>query len=656
MDSLIIFKSYIDRRIEEIKKEYSKTDYLNKISNILSTLYSLLRNKEFEKINFEELKEALFFVYTDENIDDKISKTKEAISIITLFGDADIPQIKLVNDYLEKMANSILSAKESIESTIDKTKKEYHSQLSEYEKYQDLVDKDRINRHLNEEELKKFFEFLNKSLLEKEIILKLTELFAKDSIEYVIRTQHMKDVKIQSQLEKNASRVKRTFQARNKENISSSSQVIYSLTEDESKIYNQILSIIKVLEEDIVLTHDSLVDILRDDYSLDSRVKVYDSSDDKFNLVLGDLKKNLLPNFEKNKKKILSIFNYIVQIYDSEYGKEKEKFVSTIPDFTKEELSEIEKYLKIFNEELKKYNSLSDIDKNMFHSIIELINAGEDAEISNKFSLEYVKKFILLKRLNELFNEYHDYRNDEEEHFKLDLYDEFTASITQLMNDIKNTINKLNEELNKKIGNPEKPKQYTSERKTIFIFLPLGNDEYSICEDQEEILKNKRQVMKNVADGLYTFSRTDFYTFKKDMADRIKNIEPTENVISYKDEINPYRFRKGEARIAYIKVPVTAKNQEKIKEAYDTSRADIVLIIGCSSKLDGSSYTYSEFNRRIAKEIYNIRYIINLFSHDFDEATFRQAATLIDDADKICEQLYKDPTKLLRNKKSREEL
>ena len=302
------------------------------------------------------------------------------------------------------MANSILSAKESIESTIDKTKKEYHSQLSEYEKYKDLVYKDRINRHLNEEELKKFFEFLNKSLLEKEIILKLTELFAKDSIEYVIRTQSMKDVKIQSQLKKNASRVKRTFQARNKENISSSSQVIYSLTEDESKIYNQILSIIKVLEEDIVLTHDSLVDILRDDYSLDSRVKVYDSSDDKFNLVLGDLKKNLLPNFEKNKKEILSIFNYIVQIYDSEYGKEKEKFVSTIPDFTKEELSEIEKYLKIFNEELKKYNSLSDIDKNMFHSIIELINAGEDAEISNKFSLEYVKKFILLKRLNELFN------------------------------------------------------------------------------------------------------------------------------------------------------------------------------------------------------------------------------------------------------------
>ena len=40
----------------------------------------------------------------------------------------------------------------------------------------------------------------------------------------------------------------------------------------------------------------------------------------------------------------------------------------------------------------------SDIDKNMFHSIIELINAGEDAEISNKFSLEYVKKFILLKQ------------------------------------------------------------------------------------------------------------------------------------------------------------------------------------------------------------------------------------------------------------------
>ena len=37
----------------------------------------------------------------------------------------------------------------------------------------------------------------------------------------------------------------------------------------------------------------------------------------------------------------------------------------------------------------------------------------------------------------------------------------------------------------------------------------------------------------------------------------------------------------------------------------------------------------------------------NLFSTDFDDASFKAATELIDDSDKYCERLYKDPFKKL---------
>lgn len=88
--------------------------------------------------------------------------------------------------------------------------------------------------------------------------------------------------------------------------------------------------------------------------------------------------------------------------------------------------------------------------------------------------------------------------------------------------------------------------------------------------------------------------------------------------------------------------------KKKIKEAYGVEKADVLLIIECSTKMnDSSKGTYNAVNRRIAKEIGNIRYVFNLFSTDFDDASFKAATELIDDSDKYCERLYKDPFKKL---------
>lgn len=78
----------------------------------------------------------------------------------------------------------------------------------------------------------------------------------------------------------------------------------------------------------------------------------------------------------------------------------------------------------------------------------------------------------------------------------------------------------------------------------------------------------------------------------------------------------------------------------------------LLLEIGCNITAiykmnDSSKGTYNAVNRRIAKEIGNIRYVFNLFSTDFDDASFKAATELIDDSDKYCERLYKDPFKKL---------
>ena len=153
--------------------------------------------------------------------------------------------------------------------------------------------------------------------------------------------------------------------------------------------------------------------------------------------------------------------------------------------------------------------------------------------------------------------------------------------------------------------------------------------------------------MKDVANGLHGFSVNDFYTYISSPETNNRNLLPDKKIKDYSEEVKPYRLRKVNARFAYTKLSLTASNQEKIKEAYGLEKADVLLIIGCSAKVSGSKDTYTEFNRRIAKEIDSIRYILNLFRTDFDDASFKAAAGLIDDSEKYCERLYKDPFKKL---------
>lgn len=85
--------------------------------------------------------------------------------------------------------------------------------------------------------------------------------------------------------------------------------------------------------------------------------------------------------------------------------------------------------------------------------------------------------------------------------------------------DILRRLNKQYELLNSKEDNNDKTNDasvishYTPDRKTLFVFLPLSDGNYSIVDDQQEIFKTFKKAMSSVAKGLYAPSVTGFLIF-----------------------------------------------------------------------------------------------------------------------------------------------
>ena len=664
MDDLNVLKKYIGEKIKSIEENDKLIEQKQQQVAKLEKIYSPLISGNYANIDKNYLRDCFGFIFEDEDVNLIIERIYQSITIVSDDRFAKEPQKPVAEEYLNKINTLLLTNIEKLKENIMKIKSEADDKISEYEEYFDLIKDGKIVRHLNENELKKFFKFLNESSLDKKVILSLTVLFSKDSLDYAENLRKLKIVREETVKKDNVAKVKEQIKQQNRNKVEEPktevAEVEFALTSEENEIYYKILEIMNILTNDIELSHDALVDILSDDYSLETRKSIYDSTDDKFNLILEDLKVNLIPNFKDNKDDIIGIFKYIIDLFNEEYKKQEEvEFVSQVEDFSEEEKKEIEKYLEIANRELEYYDSLDKKDKDMIESIRTVIaeDSENKIEISPKFSLNYVKYFDLIDKFNSAYEEYLKYRGMEREFIELGDEEAMNSCLVSQMIEIRDILRRLNKQyelLNSKEDNNDKTNDasvinhYTPDRKTLFVFLPLSDGNYSIVDDQQEIFKTLKKTMSSVAKGLYAPSVTGFDLYISGQGKKSDKVKPDDDIPGYRDEVSPYRYKHGAARITYARIPISASNQEKIKEAYGVEKADVLLIIECSTKMnDSSKGVYNDVNRRIAKEIGNIRYVFNLFSTDFDDASFKAAAELIDDSDKYCERLYKDPFKKL---------
>ena len=664
MDDLNVLKKYIGEKIKSIEENNKLIEQKQQQVAKLEKIYSPLISGNYANIDKNYLRDCFDFIFEGEDINLIIERIYQSITIVSDDRFAKEPQKPVAEEYLNKINTLLLTNIEKLKENIMKIKSEADDKISEYEEYFDLIKDGKIVRHLNENELKRFFKFLNESSLDKNVILSLTVLFSKDSLDYAENLRKLKIVREETVKKDNVAKVKEQIKQQNRNKVEGPktevAEVEFALTSEENEIYYKILEIMNILTNDIELSHDALADVLSDDYSLEARKSIYDSTDDKFNLILEDLKVNLIPNFKDNKDDVISIFKYIIDLFNEEYKKQEEvEFVSQVEDFSEEEKKEIEKYLEIANRELEYYDSLDKKDKDMIESIRTVIaeDSENKIEISPKFSLNYVKYFDLIDKFNSAYEEYLKYRGMEREFIELGDEEAMNSCLVSQMIEIRDILRRLNKQyelLNNKEDNNDKTNDasvinhYTPDRKTLFVFLPLSDGNYSIVDDQQEIFKTLKKTMSSVAKGLYAPSVTGFDLYISGQGKKSDKVKPDDDIPGYRDEVSPYRYKHGAARITYARIPISASNQEKIKEAYGVEKADVLLIIECSTKMnDSSKGVYNDVNRRIAKEIGNIRYVFNLFSTDFDDASFKAAAELIDDSDKYCERLYKDPFKKL---------
>lgn len=664
MDDLNVLKKYIGEKIKSIEENDKLIEQKQQQVAKLEKIYSPLISGNYANIDKNYLRDCFGFIFEDEDVNLIIERIYQSITIVSDDRFAKEPQKPVAEGYLNKINTLLLTNIEKLKENIMKIKSEADDKISEYEEYFDLIKDGKIVRHLNENELKRFFKFLNESSLDKNVILSLTVLFSKDSLDYAENLRKLKIVREETVKKDNVAKVKEQIKQQNRNKVEEPktevAEVEFALTSEENEIYYKILEIMNILTNDIELSHDALADVLSDDYSLETRKSIYDSTDDKFNLILEDLKVNLIPNFKDNKDDVISIFKYIIDLFNEEYKKQEEvEFVSQVEDFSEEEKKEIEKYLEIANRELEYYDSLDKKDKDMIESIRTVIaeDSENKIEISPKFSLNYVKYFDLIDKFNSAYEEYLKYRGMEREFIELGDEEAMNSCLVSQMIEIRDILRRLNKQyelLNNKEDNNDKTNDasvinhYTPDRKTLFVFLPLSDGNYSIVDDQQEIFKTLKKTMSSVAKWLYAPSVTGFDLYISGQGKKSDKVKPDDDIPGYRDEVSPYRYKHGAARITYARIPISASNQEKIKEAYGVEKADVLLIIECSTKMnDSSKGVYNDVNRRIAKEIGNIRYVFNLFSTDFDDASFKAAAELIDDSDKYCERLYKDPFKKL---------
>ena len=363
MDSLNEFKKYIEMQINNIAENGKLIEQSQNLVNKLENLYVLLATGNYSNIDLNNFKDCLNFIFEGEDVNLIIEKINQSITIVNDNIFAAAPQRPVAEEHLNKINALVLKNIEKLKENIMKIKAEVDDKVFDYREYSDLIKDGQIVRHLSDKDLKKFFDFLKQSSLDQNVVLDLTVLFCKDSIDYAENLRKLRIAKEEAVKKDNVAKVKEQIKKQNKVEIEETnvevSEVRLTLTPEENEIYYRILEIMNILTNNIELNHDTLVDLLNDDFSLEDRKSIYDSTEDKFNLVLEDLKVNLIPNFENNKDDVMTIFRYIIVLFNEEYKKEEEiEFVSQIADFSEEEKKEIEKYLEVVNREFEYYSGL----------------------------------------------------------------------------------------------------------------------------------------------------------------------------------------------------------------------------------------------------------------------------------------------------------
>ena len=219
MDDLNVLKKYIGEKIKSIEENDKLIEQKQQQVAKLEKIYSPLISGNYANIDKNYLRDCFGFIFEGEDVNLIIERIYQSITIVSDDRFAKEPQKPVAEEYLNKINTLLLTNIEKLKENIMKIKSEADDKISEYEEYFDLIKDGKIVRHLNENGLKRFFKFLNESSLDKNVILNLTVLFSKDSLDYAENLRKLKIVREETVKKDNVAKVKEQIKQQNRNKV-----------------------------------------------------------------------------------------------------------------------------------------------------------------------------------------------------------------------------------------------------------------------------------------------------------------------------------------------------------------------------------------------------------------------------------------------------
>lgn len=640
-----ILKEYLELEINNLKKDKSK-----EVLRLYETVNLFLNTPRNKLNNLDNSIHQIICTEILKNDQSLLNKYRLLCAYSSFIDNSFLnndPQIIDARNNYKELLERLTNFFKMLEIQVYKLKRkneESKAIISVYENYLSLFNKDGIIKHLEKDELNSFFQFLRKSSLDKEVVLGLITEFAKFNIEYQINRKKLKTSSRIREIETRANIITEEISASipSAPPLEAPKEIVpENLTEEEQKILNKIKIIISELNG--VIGDNSLLELLDGEFSLDGRKEIYEAAGrDKWKLIYDDVVQNLLPNLEINKDKVLAIFEYIINTYT---GRNKEKVQQNL-DIQYEDIIVIEnvrinKYLELSRKSRFTYESYSEDQQKLIDITYKYLQEGDEVGL-NSLRLDVpLTDIVFMKNLDKLKSLLKDWEvlrelsNDEILSYGIQEYKETLKETSDSIVSILDNLDKDYEKIQSKVMTPD-PEEIIMNSDNSENYVIFLNDENGvpIVLDTVKNMTTTENLM-DVCRSINNMNNVNYFEFMKNY---------TTSAVNPIREPQMYKVRRNESRIAFIQVPISSENRNKIgKEFNNSKKFNLVLVVNFGFKHTDSKKqnVYDEFNRIYDININQIMQIFNLFSTNFDEKSFEEAKNKLLDGIETVKQIEK---------------
>lgn len=638
-------REYLELKISNLRQDKSKD-----ILNLYETIKIFLSTPK-NKLN--ELDDNVHKIICVEILKDPaLIKNYRLLCVYSNYIDnpflSNDPQIIEANKYYKIIFEKLNNLLKTLEIQVYKLKRkreESQALISVYENYLTLFDTNGIKKNLELEELNAFFEFLKNSTLDKEVILNLITEFSKFNIVCQVNKQKLKISSIIREIDIKASEVTKEIseEVPQTAELKSEGEIFQgNLTPEEERILNKIKVIISELKG--VTGDSSLLELLDGEFTINGRKEIYEvAGQDKWKLIYDDITQNLLPNLGSNKESILAIFEYIINTYT---GKKEKQPVSPnldikYDDILLKEETRINKYLELSKKSRFIYESYDEDKQKLIDIAYSYLQKGDEIGLKSLQLDISLTDIVFMKNLDKMKSLISDWKMliglTDKEIISYGI-DEYKESIKETSDSIVSILNNLDGDYEKiksdgVVKTPEEPVVNSNDQENYVIFLNDENGVPIVFDTIKKISANDN--LGDICRSINNIVNVNYFEFmEKYTTSTVKPIRDPQM----------YKIRRGKSRVAFIQVPISSKNREKISKKFENNkRFNLVLVVDFGFKYSDSKNqsVYDEFNRIYDINIKQIIQMFNLFGKDFNGQSFEEAQKMLLDGIETVKEIEK---------------